>query len=943
MIIINVSISLHLCALNLSSKDRFDVTIGIGDQLARKPIDFAFRNGLFETLYYPDEIGSIGTITSITFYNDFAEDVFFKPTKIWLGTTNMSNLNNGWISSTQLTPVFDGLIDYPSGQNLITITLQNHYTYQGGFLVLLVHRPVDTQIYNVNNKFLCQSDDSNRTINYVTNSTLVNPANPPNIASSNLSAQFPKITIHMILTPTEPVLYVQPNTYDFGNVVLNSFTTKEFVAYNMGTDTLLINNISVLGSPYYDLHNVPMFPIMINAGQSFSFSILYHPLLIGLHNAQIAINTNLDPQIYILSLAGNSNDVTIYNLPYIYGFDDVTLPDLPLDWSCIVEPQVTLSSVSIVEDTTSPSLSNCVLMMNGDIVTGNIMLISPPLSPSIPVNSCSVTFWAQSYPIPITHNLSVGVMTDPLDALSYTEIQSVVISSSSWTQYTVSFHTYLGNGRYIVFKHPQEWSYIQIKIDSIIIESLLDNDLAASLISGDIFPTVDNSSLYYITISNCGNATQSNYQIKLLREGDIEIGSAWGPVIQHGETLQVVIPWIPQETMITNVYGKVFSLSDSVLSNNQTQKLRVNVQNNGANVSSIGIGNELARNPIDFYRKNSLFETVYLSSEINNVGWITGLEIYNDFQTILTLNKRTKIWLGATDQSNLDLGWIPSTLLNTVFDDTVNYPPNENAVYISFQIPYYYIGENLAMMINRPMDMNFYNSSDYFRCQTIGNNRTRMAASDNVSYSSETPPLATLAQLSGRFPQSVFFIQGFGTGIVQGIVVDSLNNPISGVDLISGNYMTETDLSGFYRIYLPQGIYDITAIIENYNTIVQTGVMVNEGHVITANFILTPITGVTEDIDNQMFCSGIMGVYPNPFYEKSTIQYMLKDNSAISLEIYNIKGQLIKTLVKDFKQAGKHIFEWDGSNTNGKILPGGIYLCKMKDGESVSIKKMIKF
>jgi len=59
-----ILLSLIFCVLlitlliaDVSMDNRFQVTIGIGDQLARKPVDFAFNNNLFETLYYPHEIG----------------------------------------------------------------------------------------------------------------------------------------------------------------------------------------------------------------------------------------------------------------------------------------------------------------------------------------------------------------------------------------------------------------------------------------------------------------------------------------------------------------------------------------------------------------------------------------------------------------------------------------------------------------------------------------------------------------------------------------------------------------------------------------------------------------------------------------------------------------------------------------------------------------------
>jgi hypothetical protein len=116
------------------------VTIGEGNLLQRVPWDFFYKHSLFQTLYYPTEIGMFGNISSVSFYNNFITDIFDTPVKLWLGTTTLEDLGAGWIDPTTLIQVFDGTLSLPMNANTITVPLQVPFSYSGGNLVLYVLR-----------------------------------------------------------------------------------------------------------------------------------------------------------------------------------------------------------------------------------------------------------------------------------------------------------------------------------------------------------------------------------------------------------------------------------------------------------------------------------------------------------------------------------------------------------------------------------------------------------------------------------------------------------------------------------------------------------------------------------------------------------------------------------------------------------------------------------
>ncbi len=80
--------------------------------------------------------------------------------------------------------------------------------------------------------------------------------------------------------------------------------------------------------------------------------------------------------------------------------------------------------------------------------------------------------------------------------------------------------------------------------------------------------------------------------------------------------------------------------------------------------------------------------------------------------------------------------------------------------------------------------------------------------------------------------------------------------------------------------------------------------------------------------------------YPNPFNPSIDISYSLSDDDFIGIKIYNIKGQLIKTLIKKFQKKGAYRIKWDGKSSDNKACGNGIYFCIMETERDKFIKKI---
>lgn len=81
--------------------------------------------------------------------------------------------------------------------------------------------------------------------------------------------------------------------------------------------------------------------------------------------------------------------------------------------------------------------------------------------------------------------------------------------------------------------------------------------------------------------------------------------------------------------------------------------------------------------------------------------------------------------------------------------------------------------------------------------------------------------------------------------------------------------------------------------------------------------------------------------YPNPFNSMTTIAFSLPMNGHVELNIYNVFGQRIFTLVDEFKEAGKYRLSWNGVDQSGKKVGSGVYYYKIKTFYFAMFRKMI--
>ncbi|MDP7716341.1 MAG: T9SS type A sorting domain-containing protein, partial [Candidatus Marinimicrobia bacterium] len=97
--------------------------------------------------------------------------------------------------------------------------------------------------------------------------------------------------------------------------------------------------------------------------------------------------------------------------------------------------------------------------------------------------------------------------------------------------------------------------------------------------------------------------------------------------------------------------------------------------------------------------------------------------------------------------------------------------------------------------------------------------------------------------------------------------------------------------------------------------------------------------GINDDLLPGVFA--LHQNYPNPFNPVTTIRFDVPKESHVQMDVYNILGQRIRTLVNGTMQPGFHSVSWNGTNDMGKPLASGMYIYRIHSSEFTAVKKLV--
>jgi hypothetical protein len=152
--------------------------------------------------------------------------------------------------------------------------------------------------------------------------------------------------------------------------------------------------------------------------------------------------------------------------------------------------------------------------------------------------------------------------------------------------------------------------------------------------------------------------------------------------------------------------------------------------------------------------------------------------------------------------------------------------------------------------------------------------------------------------------------------VVGNKTLNALGNPVA------------TVLSGFSFHYIrddrPQGIPDRADHLWNIHIYIAS--------ILDYPTVVTPSGSYTNSLAQN---------YPNPFNPSTTIKYSIKDQGNVSLKIYNVAGQLVRTLVNGEMKPGAYVETWNSLSNAGTPVSSGVYFYKLAAKDYSKTKKMV--
>ena len=80
---------------------------------------------------------------------------------------------------------------------------------------------------------------------------------------------------------------------------------------------------------------------------------------------------------------------------------------------------------------------------------------------------------------------------------------------------------------------------------------------------------------------------------------------------------------------------------------------------------------------------------------------------------------------------------------------------------------------------------------------------------------------------------------------------------------------------------------------------------------------------------------------PNPFNPATAIQFTISEPEHVRLNVYSLNGQLVRTLIDSLMYAGQHSVTWDASDSSGRDVASGVYLCRLMTDSEMQSSRLV--
>ena len=920
------------------------VDIGAGDQNDNIPMIFSRKNSIYQCIYLADELGfESGTISSMALYNRFSEDLGYQATKIYLGSTNLDNLSSGFIPASELTLVFDGNIAYPGGQNTIFIPFQRPYLHTPGNLVVMFHRPMDTQSYTRPNYFKCQDSSDNRARRNADDNTTLDPFNP---WGGNVFNKLPQATFyHTVNTVANDLAAVKisgPGSTTLGNALSFIIRIK-----NYGSQTQSDYTVKLLRQDGAILASVP--GPTINSLQTLMVIIPWTPPTAGNYVLYGKVVMNTD-QFEV------NNCTALHRLcVHQAGATALTVGDgnqrerLPMDMSYRHSLYQTLyfsdDMQGLVGQISGLRFYN---YFHGSIDGASVSIWMGTTTQSglsdgwIPASQLKQVFAGE-----VDFPYGEGIVNIPFDQpFMYLDSSNLVLMVQKstalpypgWSHFRCQDRGGDGGRFFTTAYSPVDpnapppgapHTAILPKTTFMTIPGALGqvfgcvtnveneplSDAVVSINNG-LFTTTTNAEGEYLLPQVL--ILPDAYSISFNAHGYHEQIFAFE--LHEGEQLVIdaALQPLPQVslsgTIIANDSGA--GIPNALIEFSGYESYQASTDAAGAFTIPGVYANRSYDYTVSAAGYNSIGGRVSITSADCDLGELILYEI--------TYAPRD---LSAVPNGNVvELSWLPPEPDAKRLDSSK--APKVLTGYMVYRLlPSQEEYESLWVTVT-PAAITSLNCSDSSWI-FLPNNPYRWAV--KAVYTDEIASAPSLSNI---------LIKDVQMGTLVGTVKSRDNTAIAGATVTNGIFSTNTNYAGAYALNLPVGMHTVTASAAGYLSQSVENVLINQDQHTILSFTLRKETA-NDDALLPVTATALNGNYPNPFNPETTISYSVLQPGRVRLEVYNIKGQRVRNLMDSDHAAGHFRKVFDAKDDSGRSLPSGVYLLRMSAPGYQKTGKMI--
>ena len=400
-----------------------------------------------QVIYLANDIDATGVIDTIWYYCQGTSALTFNELKVYMTHTGLSTLSTSGIPASNYTLVYSGTnVALGSTSGWFAIVLDSAFTYNGSDnLAIAITKsqtsysssqtwrytagPNGCAIYRQSDSETTQGDLSNSSTAYTSSTYRAN-------IRLSMNAEVPSCV--------KPQTLVVENVTSTGATINWSDTNNignYKLYYRPSSDTIWTDSMSVFDTTY-------TFTSELSGNTVYTVAVV----------TDCGVNGMSNPRSVEFRTACTYLDT----LPFAYGFEDAATGSSTTGTPFVdcwhrLNNGTSYGGYPYVGGSTYAHTGSKGLYWYNTTTTGTYgdyeCVVLPPADPDLyPVNTLQLRFWAKSSSATTYPTFQVGVMTDPDDISSFTQVGTVNVSGTSWTEHLVSLASYTGSGNYVAVK-----------------------------------------------------------------------------------------------------------------------------------------------------------------------------------------------------------------------------------------------------------------------------------------------------------------------------------------------------------------------------------------------------------------------------------------------------------------------------------------------------------